>query len=268
VLTEPFRRDGLMLAVGAVGEGRPLMLQHGLRGDAAQTAEIVPVGGGWQSLTLECRGHGSSDSGPYDALSLATFAEDLGAFIEARLRPPVPVGGISMGAALALRLAVMQPDLVSALILIRPAWGCDDAPPNLAPYALCGDLLARHPPEEALAVFDVTAIARRLGEEAPDNLASLRAILLSEPTEVTRALLARIAADGPGVTRAQLARLGLPALVIGQDRDHAHPLALATELATLIPGARLVQVPPKAESRDRHREGVRQALASSFQELP
>lgn len=265
---EPFHRDGLALAAHAVGEGRPVLLQHGLCGDAAQTAEVFPRDAGRQGVTLECRGHGASEAGPADALSLATFADDLAAFIEERLDPPVVVGGISMGAALALRLAVRRPDLVSGLVLARPAWVCEPAPANMVPYAVVGVLLGHFGAAEARARFERLPLARRLATDAPENLLTLRRLLDRQPQTETSALLSRIAADGPGVTKAEVAALRVPTLVIGHGQDLAHPWAHAEALARLVPGARLARVAPKAESRDRHRDEVRDALARFLQELP
>ena len=263
---EPFRRDGVALAVHSVGAGRPMLFQHGLCGDAAQTAEVFPDGIGWQGLTVECRGHGGSEAGPLEAMGFATFAGDLAAFIET-LGGPMVLGGISMGAALALRLAVERQDLVSGLVLARPAWVCEARPANMAPYALVGELLARHEPEAARAAFEASDTARRLAEEAPDNLASLQGFFSREPVEVTRALLTRVAADDPGVRAEDLGRIKLPVLVIGHGRDFAHPLAHAEALAGLIPGARLARITPKAESRDRYAAEFRAALAAFLQEV-
>jgi pimeloyl-ACP methyl ester carboxylesterase len=263
-----FHRDGLALAAHAVGRGRPVLVQHGLCGDAAQTAEVIPTDAGWMGVTLECRGHGASGAGPEAALSLATFVDDLAVFIEERLGGPVVVGGISMGAALALRLAVTRPDLVSGLCLLRPAWVCEPAPANMAPYAVAGALLGQHGPEEARARFERLPLARRLAAEAPDNLETLRRLLSREPLARTAALLSRVSADGPGVSPAEVAALRVPTLVIGHGQDLAHPWAHAEALAGLILGARLVRVAPKAESRHRHRDGVCDALAHFLQELP
>ncbi len=264
----PFYHDGLCLAVHAEGDGRTMLFQHGLCGDAGQVVEMFPAEVRWQSITLECRGHGKSEAGPLDNISLATFADDLAAFVEARLSGPVMLGGISMGAALALSLAVRRPAIVSGLVLARPAWVCDPAPPNLAPYALVGDLLARHAPGEALAVFDRTETACRLAVEAPDNLASLRGFFSREPVAVTRALLTRIPVDGPAITPNDLGALRVPTLVIGHGQDHAHPLAAAETLTRLVPGARLALITPKASNRDRHRDEFRAALGQFLQEFP
>ncbi len=265
---EGFHRDGLALAAHAVGRGRPMLFQHGLCGDAAQTAEVFPEDAGWQGVTLECRGHGASEAGPADALSLATFASDLAAFVEGRFEPPVVVGGISMGAALALRLAVTRPDLVSGLCLARPAWVCEPAPANMTPYAVVGFLLGQHGSAEARARFERLPLARRLATDAPDNLQTLQRLLGREPRAETAALLSRIAVDGPGVSQAEAAALQVPTLVIGHGQDLAHPWAHAEALARLIPDARLARIAPKAESRGRHRDELRDALARFLQEMP
>jgi pimeloyl-ACP methyl ester carboxylesterase len=64
-------------------------------------------------------------------------------FIESRELAPLVVGGVSLGAAIALRLAVRRPELVCGLILARPAWVTRAAPDNMKPNAKCGARLRR-----------------------------------------------------------------------------------------------------------------------------
>jgi pimeloyl-ACP methyl ester carboxylesterase len=104
------------------GEGPDFVFQHGLCGDSGQTAEVFPDDAPFRRVTLECRGHGRSEAGEPAHLSIATFADDVAAMIEMQRGAPVILGGISMGAAIALRLAVKRPQLVRALVLARPAW--------------------------------------------------------------------------------------------------------------------------------------------------
>lgn len=260
-------RAGLRLSVAESGEGRTLLLQHGLCGDAGQPAEVFPGGAGWRCLTLECRGHGRSEPGPPEDLSIATFTDDVGSLLEARGAGRVAVGGISMGAAIALRLAVRRPDLVGALVLARPAWVDGAAPANMQPNALVGQLLERYAPAEALARFEASETARHLAAEAPDNLASLRGFFSREPRHVTSALLRRISADGPGVSLGELAALRVPTLVLGTGRDLVHPLSHLDALSAAIPGARRVEITSKAESRERYGAEFRAALARFLGEL-
>ena len=242
--------DGLTLALSdSGGAGRPIVLQHGLTADAGQIAEFFPGSADWRVLTLECRGHGGSEAGDPTAFSIATFADDVAAAMAAAGVSRAVIGGVSMGAAIACRLAAISLDLVEALVLIRPAWVVDAAPDNMAPNAVVGALLARLGPEAGLAAFDQSATAARLAEEAPDNLASLRGMFVRAPVAVTSELTVRISADGPGISADDLRGLKLPTLVVGSKRDAIHPLALAEDLASLIPGARLVEITPKATSK-------------------
>jgi pimeloyl-ACP methyl ester carboxylesterase len=260
-------RAGLRLVVSEVGDGPAMVFQHGLCGDATQPAEMFPQESGWRCVTLESRGHGESEAGPPEQFSIATFADDVVSLIEAEALAPVVLGGISMGAAIALRLAVRRPDLMRALVLARPAWICGSAPPNMQVNAAVGDMLRLYPPREARARFETSELARRLQAEAPENLVSLCGFFSREPISITRELLIRISGDGPGVESAGVRAIRVPTLVIGHDRDLVHPFGHAQALAGLIPNARLVQITPKAESRDRFRGDFRAALSAFLAEL-
>lgn len=263
-----FQRHGLRLAVHDRGSGMPVVFQHGLCGDAAQPAEVFPFELPASCLTLECRGHGGSEAGDPGLLSIATFTDDLAHWLDSLALGPVVLGGISMGAAIALRLAVTRPELVRALVLARPAWIAEAAPANMAPNAQVGALLARHGAEEARALFEASDTARELATSAPDNLASLRGFFTREPQAVTAALLARISADGPGVSRTDIAALRIPTLVIGTEVDAIHPLGHAETLAALIPGARLAHITPKALDKPRYVQDFRATLAQFLLETP
>ncbi len=252
-------RDGLRLAVhDAGGSGLPVIFQHGLCGDARQTSEAFPQDPRLRCLTLECRGHGTSDFDPQP--SLAKFTADVAALAET-LGRPVPVGGISMGAAIALRLAVTRPDLVSRLFLIRPAWGCDAAPPNMAPNAEVGLALVRLPLAKAREAFRSSDTARLLAGAAPDNLASLTSFFDRKPVSRTAILLNTISRDGPGVTPADLKALAIPALVAGCAEDAIHPLALSQTLAAMIPAATHITLPPKGRDKPAHIAALHHALS-------
>ena len=259
---EAFARPGVTLSLARTGAGRPFLFQHGLGGDALQTADVFPPDSGWSAVTLECRGHGQSEAGPAEAYSIATFADDVISVIEAKGWGPLPIGGISMGAAIALRIAALRRDLVSALVLARPAWRLASAPANMAPNRIVGELLRDHPADEARNLFERSALARDLEAEAPDNLVALRGFFDRRPTATTAELLIRISNDGPGLDLQTVAGLQIPTLVIGAARDAVHPLALAREWAGILPRARFVEVASKSDSRERYREDFRSAFAA------
>ena len=267
-LKQSVERDGLALALHVQdGEGPCVVFQHGLCGDASQPADVFPRDCTARHVVLDCRGHGESDAGPLDALSIATFTDDLAAAIESLGAGPCIVGGISMGAAMSLRLACTKPDLVCGLVLARPAWGCEIAPANMRPNLEVGEILAREETPDERDVFLASDTGRRLANEAPDNLASLSGFFCRRPRDVTAALLTRISRDGPGVTEAQVASLELPVLVIGHEEDVIHPMALARHLAGLIPGARLAEIPPKASDKAGYRAMFRRELGRFITEI-
>ncbi|MFB2552501.1 alpha/beta fold hydrolase [Ensifer soli] len=259
--------DGVALSVTEEGDGAPFVFQHGLCGDAAQPGQVFPDGAGFRRVTVECRGHGASEAGPFDRLSIRTFADDIAGYMDASGLAPAVVGGISMGAAIALRLAVTRPELVRALVIARPAWVVDEAPENMRPNLEAGDLITRFPPQEARRRYEASPATARLEEEGPDNLASIRGFFTREPRDVTAALLTRISADGPGVSETEVQAIAVPTLVIGHRLDVVHPLAHAQAIAALIPSARFVEITPKAGDAAAYRADFHAALADFLKGL-
>ncbi len=263
-----FARPGVSLALhDGGGDGAPFVFQHGLCGSAAQTAEVMPDITGIRPLTLDCRGHGGSQAGDPAAFSIAAFTDDAAALIAERQFAPAIVGGISMGAAIGMRLAALQPHLVRALVIARPAWVTAAAPANTRMYVEVGELLARHPAAEARRLFLASDTARRLAADALDNLNSLIGFFDRAPLDVTAQLLTRIASDGPGVAPNDLARIACPVLIIGHGQDLAHPWAACQELAHLIPQSRLVEITPKARDKAAYVSDFKAALAAFLKEV-
>lgn len=188
------------------------------------------------------------------------FADDVLAAADAAGLDRFVAGGISMGAAIALRLAAFHPDRVAGLVLVRPAWAFDAAPQNMRPYVEVAELIRRLPPAEARDAFASSATSARFRSEAPDNLASLLGFFARENATVFAEVMQAIANDGPGVTRAAAGALAVPTLVIGCGADLVHPLATAGDLANVIPNAAFAEVTPKAADKDRHFAEIRAAI--------
>lgn len=249
------------LNVVVQGEGRPVIFQHGLGGDRHQVAESFPDNAGFRRITVECRGHGLSPAGPADRFSIARFAGDVLGAADARDAGRFAAGGISMGAAIALRLAVLHPERVSALMLVRPAWLTDAAPMNMRPYAEAARLMRRHGVRGG-EIFAASPTGLRMAAEAPDNLASLLGFFQRAGLAGLANLLEDIALDGPGITGRQLGELGIPVLVVGSAHDLVHPLDHARRLAAMIPGAHFAEVTPKAIDKSRYVAELRATLGA------
>ncbi len=257
-----FERDGATLWGLDHGHGLPVIFQHGLGGDEGQAAEVFPAEN-FRRLTLECRGQGQSEYGDAAHFSIRTFADDIIAFADARGIDRFVIGGISMGAAIALHIAVKHPTRVAALILARPAWRTEDAPLNMQVVAECSQFLAKGD----RGGFAKSATARLLQGEAPDNLASLIGHFDKPNPQMLASLLAAIAADGPGVAEDDVRAIKVPTLVIGTGQDYIHPLGHADWLAQNVLNARLVEITSKVVEKTKYVTEFRAALAAFLNEL-
>ncbi len=257
-----FERDGIAFRYIEEGAGPDVLFQHGLGGDASQIDEIYPAEPATRRLTLECRAHGGSAAGPLSRLSIATFTDDVAALAAERGVTRAVMGGISMGAAIALRMAVTRPDLVKALVLARPAWMFTPAPDNMAAFGLVSELLRNYALPVARDIFEQSDVAKRLARDAPSNLASLRGAFAGQDPMTRAALVGSIARDGPGVTDSEARAIAVPTLVIGTTEDTIHPLSFAEDLAATIPGATFVRIVSKSVDSPRHAAEFKAALST------
>jgi pimeloyl-ACP methyl ester carboxylesterase len=104
-------RDGVHLAYREVGQGRPLVLLHGLVGDATQwlrhgQAEAIAANG-YRVVMPDFRGHGASAK-PHDAAAypLDVLADDGFALLDHLRLDDYDLGGYSLGARIVVRMLV------------------------------------------------------------------------------------------------------------------------------------------------------------------
>lgn len=134
--------NGLRWEVRVRGAGRPLLLLHGFTGrgtswgdHARALARLARV------ITVDLPGHGRSGTAGPGRMTVERTADDLARILR-RLDPaPADVIGYSLGARIALRLAVDHPDAVARLVLESPSAGLETA----------AERAARRGADEALA---------------------------------------------------------------------------------------------------------------------
>ena len=256
---------------GERGSPNSMVFHHGIGGDLRQPGRFlvsertgIPVGA-LDILHADFRGHGQSEFGRAEDLSIATLGLDLAALLDHLELEDAIVGGISMGAAAAVRLAVQCPERVRALILCRPAWA--DGPMSLEArqaYALIADPLAAEDwRSSAMQAFEQSDNLRSIEAVCPDAAKSLRGQVhsaLKDP-EIRESAIVRLRClptsrglddEGEG-----LATVQCPALVLAAEGDPVHPLECARKLARLLPNSRLIQIAPKSPIDDKpHLEEV------------
>lgn len=110
----------LRYLVGGAG-GSSVVLVHGLGGAASNWAELAPLlARRHRVLVPDLPGHGGSS--PLPAVSgLEPYADRVAALAEREEMAPFALVGHSLGAVVALRLALRRPELVSGIVLAGAA---------------------------------------------------------------------------------------------------------------------------------------------------
>lgn len=204
------------LAFDAAGEGKPLILLHGLSGSRRWwTRNVPPLSRDFRIYRVDLPGFGESRAVHWTRLQ--DTAERLVAWMADEGLDRVTIAGHSMGGAIAALIAASFPERVDRLVLV-------DA--SIRPYGA---------PFAPRAADIVRAIDPGRGMTGLVTWDFLR----SHPGSVAIATADLLRADWG----AHLRRIAAPTLVIWGERDIITPLSLGHAITASIPDARLVIVP-------------------------
>ncbi len=256
-----FFHDGLTFNYRDVGTGTPFLFQHGLGGDLHQPCGLFQPPRGFRLLAFDCRGHGETQPvGDPQKYRLATFADDLRALLDHCEIERAIVGGISMGAAVALNFALRYPERVLGLVLSRPAWLDEPNPWNVERFQLVAQLVREHGARRGQEVFKETEIYRAALRQWPDVAASLALQFEHPRIEQSVFKLEQIINDRPNADRREWQSIRVPTLVLANRQDPIHPFEYGQILAGLIPGAEFQELTSKSISKERHGLEVQQFI--------
>lgn len=232
--------DGRQIAYRRAGSGAPLVLLHGIGGNADQWREqLTGLANAFDVIAWDAPGYVGSDDPGADWRN-ADYAAALAGFLDAigLGRDPVHLIGQSWGGAIAQGFAGRHPARLRSLTLANTSIpGAQPEAERRAGRDARLRALATMTPRE-MAEARVAAVLApdppaELRQEVVEMLAAIR------PSGYRAAANASYTAD----ERAVLAGIRLPVLVVAGDLDAVVPLARAEQLAAAIPGARLAVFP-------------------------
>lgn len=247
-----FENNTVRLHYRERGAGFPLIFQHGLGASVTQPFELFKPPPGIRLIGFDARGHGLSGLGPPNSIGLGTSADDLLALMTCLGIETAIVGGISMGAAIALNFALRYPARVSGLVLSRPAWLAGPNWFNVRIFALVAEFIESHGPEAGAREFQQTQEYRDLRDKYPDTAKSLVTQFQSTRARDTAINLRRIPPDSPIQNMSELAGVSVPTLILSNQQDPIHPFEYGVALAQAIPGAEFYEIASKSVDIDRH----------------
>jgi 3-oxoadipate enol-lactonase len=214
------------------GRGPQLLLLHGLGSCASDWEhQIGALATDFRVLCCDLRGHGLSDKpeGPY---SIAGFAHDVAALLEALHVERTHVVGVSMGGMVALQLAADRPELVRRLVIVNSA---AEVVPRGWQWALVWQRLAM------LRLTGMARMARMVGKRLfprPEQRWLRDTFEARFAANDKRAYTSALHAIVGWSVSERLPDIAAPALWISGDRDYTPP-AVKERFVRAMPNAEL-----------------------------
>ncbi|GAB3601677.1 alpha/beta fold hydrolase [Microbacterium tumbae] len=237
--------------VTRVGNGETVLLMlHGLGGDRNQPLGLLT--GTPENVTViapDQRAHGESNViGEAEDFSLDGLADDATALLEARglADRPLIVAGISMGAAVALRLLERADHDLRGSLLIRPAFESEPWPAHLQIFREVAALL-RSEGAEGLRAMERSPLYRQIADVSPQGASSIREQFTKLRAVERVVRLENVPANASLPLGGGSWTPPCPVTVVGAAADPVHPLRTAHLWHEYITDSALAELP----SRDR-----------------
>jgi pimeloyl-ACP methyl ester carboxylesterase len=244
-----FSYHGLRLSYEVHGSGPQLLVYlHGLLLDRNlnRPLAISLAEAGNRVILLDLPGHGMSDKPRHASVHrMDSYADCVVALLDHLGAESAVIGGVSLGANVALQCAAQAPARVRGLILEMPVleWAVPAAALVFLPL-----LIGVHYAARAFRLLgDVVKVLPKTSNWAIEGL---RAPISLDPEE-SAAVLHGLFVGPIAPTVEQRKAIAAPTLVIGHHLDFIHPFSDATNLVEHLPSARLVQAASIFELRFR-----------------
>jgi pimeloyl-ACP methyl ester carboxylesterase len=228
-----FDSDGVRIAFLEEGEGDPILLIHGFASNArtnwVDTGWVnALVGDGRRVIAMDNRGHGASDK-PHDTAvyEAPMMADDAYRLLQHLEIDQADVMGYSMGSRITAFLALAHPEQMRSMVFGGLGIGMVRGVGNSAPIAE-----ALEAPDMEQVVDPVGRIFRSFAEATGSDLLALAACIRSARRKIRAEELA-------GVDISTLVAVGTKDEIAGS----------AQELAALIPGAKVLDIPDRDHMR-------------------
>lgn len=235
----PFAQvNGIRIHYQEIGNGPPLTILGGL-GDNIRNWSMLAaqMAKHFQILLIDNRGAGQSDKppGPY---KIQDMAHDTVALLERLGRAKTHLLGFSMGAKIAMWVAVHRPELVDKLVLVAPTPASEKSPAPLSDEI--HDVLENHEASEAhyKRQFEILFSPRYKNKFTPEMFAKFK---MSDPhPQPEAAFQAQYAAVKNFDIAGEVHHIVSPTLLIAGKADRLTSYKNAQWLRDNIPQAKLL----------------------------
>ncbi|HEX4263366.1 MAG TPA: alpha/beta hydrolase [Verrucomicrobiae bacterium] len=127
-----FDSSGIKIHYAVQGVGEPVLLIHGLHSSSRINWDLPGttrfLAQHFQVVTMDCRGHGQSDKPEGEDAYGINMVDDVVRLMDHLGIQRARIAGYSMGAMIAMKLAVMHPERVAGIVLGGMGWNQAGAP--------------------------------------------------------------------------------------------------------------------------------------------
>jgi pimeloyl-ACP methyl ester carboxylesterase len=233
-----FRYEGHQISYDSYGEGdRLLVLVHGLLMNRHMFDRLGPelASRGNRVVTLDVLGHGRSDR-PEDLrlYSMPLFARQVVALLDHLGAENAVVGGTSLGANIALEVAVRHPDRARGLFIEMPVLdNALGAVAGLFTPVLLGLKFGR-------PLFEGVSLMTRAVPRT-NHLLDIGLDWVRQRPGPSQAVLEGLLLGETAPHREDRVKIDQPTLIVGHHRDPLHPFSDSGMLLEELPNAQLVE---------------------------
>ena len=222
------------------GRGDPVILLHGTGGEGARwMPTIKALAANFRIISLDQLGFGQSDK-PLTAYHSGVFAGFLAGFMKAIGVPRATIIGQSMGAGVALHLAIHNPHMVERLVLVnggnyRTASDPLPAPPNWHDRQIANSGTLEESREYLQKLYYDHAFVT-------DELVEQNLILRLKSAYTIESMQTANARGLGAVTEEEVRGINVPSLLVWGTNDRLSPVANADKLNAAIKNCRKVLI--------------------------
>lgn len=218
-----FDNGGVRLFAVEAGEGAPIVLLHGgLANHLACWQFAEPLASRFRVITPDLRGAGRSHFA--DPLTWDALADDIAALVRSLGLARAAIGGISFGAGCAVRVALRHPELVSALLVLHPAYGGAELGLTAAQQQA---MTAMHAAGSRIVAEGIDVLLPLFDALPPEVRERARAVVATyDPASVATTTAFMASGAQPFARGDELAAITAPALLVpGIDPQHPREVA-------------------------------------------
>jgi len=236
-----------------IGKGKAIIFQHGLASSSLQVQILLEGLSDYRLICVDCPGHGKSE---LDAAINPSFQYYTEVIIEVMDRLGITktiLGGLSMGAGIAVHAAINFPDRVEALILHRPAWLEKSNPVNLNILNIALEYIDHSNGKE---YFKQTEAYKTLQDYLPLAANSVLGVFSQDQRKNISRVISSMYKDVPFSSLESIREIEVPMLIMGNEYDPLHPFEISVEIDRYASQSTLHKITSRYINPELHKKQV------------